>query len=65
MIQTVPQKRRPTNCIQHVAAGIEHGDFTPLCKVRRTVVEKLSQLHDVRDRLLLIEPLNRTIHLIP
>jgi len=46
------QKRPPVTCILHVI-GIQHGDFTPLSKVKGSATDKLTHLHSIRDRRLL------------
>ena len=44
--------RHPTiNCILH-ATGIQHLDFTPLCKIKVSPAAKLLQLHSIRDKRL-------------
>ena len=42
-------KRPALRRILH-ASGIHHGDFTALSNVKGSATEKLSQLHEVRDR---------------
>lgn len=42
-------KRPALRRILH-AIGIHHGDFTALSNVKGSATEKLSQLHEVRDR---------------
>ncbi|KAI4827603.1 hypothetical protein KUCAC02_030988 [Chaenocephalus aceratus] len=45
-------KCSPSVCILHVPSMSDHGPFTPLTKIKGTAIEKLQQLHEIRDQRL-------------